>query len=390
MRALATCGTLALAVALSPGAGRAEPPPTPAQAPAQVPPRGRSGATRDALERFLKGDFQGALQARALLSRFDFLEAERWIGGDGPATERRRFAASLFALEYAGLRPSLLPALLTWAREQMARQPPRPAEALWLRASIALAEGLDRWVFLVQGVRVALAPPPRGKAANVPPPPVVSHVAFARGRFPNDPYFRMAEAIGAEVSASRPLDRLSAPPAQSGMAWDRLTADMLDAGVPNLAERAAAIDRAAAIFEGLTSFAPLAAEAHLRLGYARLRQGNRDAALAHFDRVAALTPGGRLRYLAHFYSGWLLGGMERINEAVASYRAALGIVPRAQSASSLLIALLVRHDRLAEAEAAVDEFLAADPATDDPWRSYFLGDYPEYPRLVLALREELR
>ena len=51
----------------------------------------------------------------------------------------------------------------------------------------------------------------RGKAR----PPRVGHIRFARTRFPDDPHFQMAEAIGAERSATHPLDRLSAPLAQS-------------------------------------------------------------------------------------------------------------------------------------------------------------------------------
>jgi tetratricopeptide (TPR) repeat protein len=359
-------------------------------APPAPPPvqRARVLSTRDALDRYMRGDYQGALQGNPRLTRFDFNEAERWLSSGGAATaERRRATAALFALEYAGVRQSLLPVLLTWARGVLARQPPRPLEARWLRASIALAEGLDRWVFLVRGV-----PPPTvsGRRPAGPPPPVVGHIAHARGRFPDDPYFKMAEAVGAEVSASRPLDRLSAPPPQTGTGWDRVEIEMLESGGPRLAERTAALERAAALLEQLVSTPDLAADAHLRLGYVRLRQGQRDAALGHFDQIAASDANVRTRYLGHVLAGWSLGSVNRVNEAAIAYRAALRLVPRAQSATALLVALYLRHDQLMEAELASDEFLDPAPAPSDPWHAYFVGDYDAYPQLVTTLREALR
>jgi len=339
--------------------------------------------TRDALDLYLKGDYRSALQGRIPLARFDFAEADRWIAAGGPASaDRRRIAAALFVLEYAGGRPSLLPALFTWARALLERHPSRPVEALWLRASIALAEGLDRWVFLAANVP--------GRPVAKPGPPLPSHIAFARSRFPDDPYLRMADAVAAELSATRPLDQLTGPVAQSGTGWDRLALEMLESGGPTVAQRSAALDRAAGLLDALTAHGDLGAEAHLRLGCVRLRQGRRDDALVHFDQVLALTKVDRWRYVAHVYSGWVLGGWGRIDEAASAYRAALRVVPRAQSASALLVAMFVRHDRLAEAEVEADEFLDAAATPDDPLRRYFLGDFPAYATLVIRLREHLR
>jgi tetratricopeptide (TPR) repeat protein len=347
------------------------------------PARQRAVTTRDALDRYLGGDYLGALEGRPQLTRFDTAEAERWItSGGAAAVDRRRLATCLFALEYSGVRPALLSPLLTWARGVMSRQPPRATEATWLRASIALAEGLDRWVFLLRGLP--------GRPVKGKPVPPVPHITFARSRFPDDPYFRMAEAIGAEVTASRPLDRLAAPAPQSGTGWDRVEADLLEGGGPHLEERRAALERAAALLEGLTSHATLGAEAHLRLGYVRLREGQRDAALAHFDQVASRTENTSLRYLGHLYSGWLLGGVGRVDEAAIAYRGALRFAPGAQAATTLLVALLARHDRLPDAEVAAETFFQGEAPSDDPWRAYFIGDFPEYSRLVGRLREALK
>jgi tetratricopeptide (TPR) repeat protein len=385
MRAVPACVIASIVLGLAPASGVVQAQTTPPADPAVTrAARVRAPSTREALDRYLKGDYEGALQGPPPLTRFVYQDAERWVTAAGAAAvERRSVAAALFALEYAGTRRALFPAVVSWARDLLARQPPRAAEAEWLRASIALAEGTDRWVFLLQGVPTRRA---GGRAAGAP----VGHIRFARLRYPDDPYFQMAEAVGAELSASRKLDQVSAPPPQSSTGWDRVSADLLDAGTPGMAERAALLERAAGIFERLTSHASLGAEANLRLGYVRLRQGQFDTALAHFDRAGSLTESRSLRFLGHLYSGWVLGRAGRVDEAAAAYRAALRFVPRAQSATSLLVALLAKNDRLADAEAVADEFLAADVSTSDPWRTYFVGDFDAYPDLVRRLRERLR
>jgi tetratricopeptide (TPR) repeat protein len=273
--------------------------------------------------------------------------------------------------------------MLNWARGVMSRQPPREIEELWLRASVALAAEQERWVFLIEGVTQSTSSRRAG-------PPPVGHIRFARTRYPDDPYFQMAEAIGAELSATRPLDRLSGQLPESSSAWDDITSDRLDFSALKLAERTAALERAAGIFERLLSHSTLGVEAGLRLGYVRLRQGQTDAALTEFDRLPSRTKHPTLRYLGHLYSGWTLAFLGRTDEAVSAYRAALSVVPRAQSATSLLIALLVKTDRLAEAEAAAEEFLVGGVAQVDPWRAYHGGNFAEYGNLVRQLREALK
>ena len=353
-----------------------------AQAPTSTPERSRvrTPSTRDVLDRYLKGDYEGALQGQPALPRFVFSDADRWVtSGGATQSDRRTMAAALFALEYSGLRPALLPAMMTWARDLLARQPPRAAEAEWLRAAIALAQGLNRWVFLVDGVA---RPPGRGKPAAP-----VGQIRFARLRYPDDPYFQMAEAISVERSVSRPNENQSAP-AQSTTGWDNISAQLATGPGADTADRGAALDRAAGLLERLVDHKTLGPEAHLRLGFVRLRQGQFDAALGHFDR-AGLTDVKPVRYLGHFLSGWTLNRNGRTDEAIAAYRSALRVAPHAQSASTLLVAVLLQANRLAEAESAADEFLSND-AADDPWRLYFGGDFPAYPGLVRGLRERLQ
>ena len=357
---------------------------------AQSAPAGKSGpsprvpSTREVLDQYLKGDYEAALGSPPRLPRFNFEDAERWISAGGEAaSERRELAAALYALEYAGVRQGVLPAMLNWARGVMSRRPPRSIEALWLRASIAIAEGLGRWTFLIEGVGQTTA---SGKPGAVP----AAHIRFARTRFPDDAHFQIAEAIGAERSAANTPDRLSTTLSQTSTGWDAIASQRLAAGGPRLADRTADLERAAGLLERLTSHETLGAEATMRLGYVRLRQGQLDVALGHFDRLPSLTKNVPVRYLGHLFSAWSLGSLDRTQEAATAYRAALGFVPRAQSATSLLVALLVKSNQLAEAEAAAEEFLVADVAPIDPWRTYYTGDFAEYPRLVRQLREALR
>jgi tetratricopeptide (TPR) repeat protein len=366
----------------------AQQPSAPAVSPSPPPPAETAAAsrtvvtTRSALERYALGQHDEAVRGRPMLLRFDARDAERWIGSARSAgVERRRLAAALFALEYAAARPSLMPLLFIWGRGILREAGAPPAiETLWLRASIALGEGYDRWTFLFNGSQTANKADPTSRTG---------HLVYARQRFPDDPHFKMAEAVGAEVLASRPLDLFSAPPRTTPLGFDQLAAETIAAGGPRVEERTRALERAAVLFEQLLPLPALAAEAHLRLGYVRLRQGQHDAALGHFDRAGTLTSAPSHRYMAYLFAGWTLAGLGRAGEAASSYRAALRVVPRAQSATSLLISLLIRNSQLAEAEQAVTEFFAG-PAPADPWQAYLLGDFFEYQEIVAKLREAMR
>jgi tetratricopeptide (TPR) repeat protein len=307
-----------------------------------------------------------------MLARFDPGEAQRWITAAGrPEAARRRLAAATFVLEYSGARPHQTQLLLPWARKALADAgSPAPAEALWLRASVALCEALDLWTFL---------------AGNIPGG---NHIALARGRFPGDPYLQMADALASEVAATRGDYTVRA--ATASLATDRIDAQVRESDAARAPARRQALLRAAALLEGLDFVPAVRVEAHLRLGFVRLRLGDRDAALAQFDQVLALTREPAVRYMAHLFAGWALTSAGRPGEAVSSYRAALGVIPNAQSASVLLTSLLLQNEQLGEAEVVGSEFLAREAVAADPWQSYFLGDAPLYRTLVLRLREALR
>ncbi len=125
------------------------------------------------------------------------------------------------------------------------------------------------------------------------------------------------------------------------------------------------------------------------MGYIQLRLGQRDLALQQFRQLDS-TSDATLKYLGRLFSGWTLARESRVDDAVAAYRAALEVVPRARAATTLLTFVLVMNHRLAEAEAVAGARLSASEVPDDPWRDYPLGDYRAYLGLIDRLREAIR
>ena len=344
--------------------------PEPAQ-PRQQPDRPRvRSATGDALDRYLEGDYAGAIAFLQPLGGFNVMLAQAWIDAQGSgAAERRRLAAATMVLEYTAARPNLSPPLIEWACEQLAKYPAPALEELWLRASIALIEGRQAWTILTGATS--------------------SHLAHARERFPGNPHFKLAEAVGAEASASDPSVRASG---DRGMVVDQLSAEMLNVPGDGQAKprQAVMLEEASSALESLLADPTVGAEARLRLGYIQLRLGRIDAALTHFRQLDGKEADQTVIYLGHLFSGWALARMGQTEDATAAYRAALAAVPRARSATTLLAALFVMNHRLAEAEAIVDAAMTEAVTPDDPWRGYPLGGYRSYPGLIDRLREAIR
>jgi tetratricopeptide (TPR) repeat protein len=345
--------------------GQTEPPPTSRQRPDR--PRVTS-ATGVALDRYLQGDYAGAVAYLMPLGGFNVMLAQDWINGGGSgAADRRRLTAATMVLEYTAARPNLSPPLIEWACEQLAKYPAPELHETWLRASIALVEGRQAWTILT------------GETS--------SHLAHARERFPNNPHFKLAEALATEASASDPASR--SPSADRGMVIDQIASEMLDAPSSRSSKQVARLQQASSALEQLLNEEAIGAEARLRLGYIQLRLGHRDLALQHFQKVEARDDPS-LKYLARVFSGWTLAKEGRIDDAVDQYRGALEVVPRARSASTLLTMLLVMNHRLAEAEEIANALLATPETADDPWQSYKLGSYRAYPSLIDRLHEAIR
>ena len=350
------------------------------------PPRVRS-ATGDALDRYADGQYADAIAKLSVLGGFNAPQAETWARALGPnELARRRLLAATLALEYTASRPGLSPSLLEWARDAVQATGSAEWERLWLRAAIALAEGVEAWNFLTPPPAAAsVGASSRGAAPAVPPP--LGYLAEARRRYPDDPHFKLAEAVGLEVAASpapaTPLSRRSPGP----VAFDRIAGEMLDEGHAPPPAQAALVERAATAFEALAADPVVGAEALVRLGFCRLRLGQRDRAVQHFTDASRTASEPAVGYLARLFAGVAHARSGRVDEAVAAYRAALEILPHTRSASALLTSLLFMHHRLDEAEAVAGDFLSNSQADRDPWQTYLLGDYRSYSDLVIRLRE---
>ncbi|MFI5177475.1 MAG: tetratricopeptide repeat protein [Vicinamibacterales bacterium] len=365
-------GILALVVAAP------QTPPGGSSRPGQVrgtmrPPQQKvRSATGDALDRYAKGDYDGAVSVLWYLGGFSTVDADEWIKRNGLRdAEHRRLIAATLALEITAAKESWPVALVEWACEGFRDAgPPTPIENTWLRASIALAEGDGMWA--------VLAPD--------------KHLGHTLQRFPDDGRFKLVAPFVAVARASEPaLTTGTTVTDQTPMAVDFLAARIVDRSTEAGAREAAQYERAAPQLAALVADPEVGPEARLRLGDLLLRLGRVDEATDQFRQAAAAESDPFVGYLARVSLAWTDASAGRADEAVRGYQSALGIVPHAHSASILLAALLMIHGRVPDAETVMTDMLRSTPASvDDPWRQFSHGDLRLYPKLIATLREAIK
>ncbi len=362
---------------------------------------GRAGAIA-LLDRYARGEFEAVATELAAteVKRFDDLLNElkargsTWIA-DGPADDesRRQLAAATFALEAARASEWLdwkqiqsvkqlserrmlgdLPVggdgfknadLIYWASSPqifewgcaLARASTwtAPTERLWHLAALAVAERSEDYEFLVGSPFEA-----RGNAADE-----FEHLTHASAKLPKEPRLALAQAVALE--------------------WRTFPEQVKGQGA-----RPRGLNEAQKIFENLVPDEAVGAEAAVRLGALRMRTGAIDAGLKLFDTVEAKTRDPYLIYLARYFRGQALERKQQAREAEAAYRGALATIPRAQSASIALAALLAKRGARSEAEGLVTANLSAQPQPIDPWRAYAHADDRFWPELIGLLREQIR
>jgi hypothetical protein len=240
--------------------------------------------------------------------------------------------------------------LLEWGCVLMRGAPARtPIEHTWQMAALAVAGRAQDYEFLVGS--------PWAGRAN--PHDEILHLEHAIARFPRDPRLLLAQGIAAE--------------------W-RLYPDPRNAG----------LKEARAIFSNLKDEVHVGAEANLRLGMIETRSGDSAMAAPLFTAAIRMSQDPFVSYLAHYFEGQTFERLRRPGDAEASYRAALGIVPRAQSASFSLAALIAVRGARAEAAGLVTDSISVAPRPVDPWRIYGDADDRFWPALIAELREEIR
>jgi tetratricopeptide (TPR) repeat protein len=131
-----------------------------------------------------------------------------------------------------------------------------------------------------------------------------------------------------------------------------------------------------------------AAEAHVRLAYLDLMANQFEAAAGHLQAADRLTDDANLRYLSALFAGWAAMRQGRTDEAIAAYRRALGWRPTAQTGALALGAALYGRGQRDEASATVERALA-HPGVD-PWLDYGRGDFPSWSDLIARLRSSLK
>jgi VWFA-related protein len=190
-------------------------------------------------------------------------------------------------------------------------------------------------------------------------------------RFPDEPRFVLSRAIVSE---------------QKWMVRNRLLAPGSQAFSIN-------IDTIRSHYEAAITQPGTAVEARLRYAWFLHGIDRSKEALEQLQKVTAAGSIGEisLRYLHQLFLGHVLKGLEREDEAMAAYRAALEVMPSAQSARvALMNAFLLRGAR-EQAERLAEQIQSAEPPQDlDPWWWYAQGQYRIHRQALARIREMSR
>ena len=296
-------------------------------------------------------------------------------GYQNPGSTDNVFAA------WRQLRP-----LVEWACALLRQQSALAvSEREWFLASIQLYR--DFWD---EDVRPVKGSGHQGEYGRAP-----GHLGHALARFPNEPWFktmaaeRLTDRLAGAVRVRRPLPE----PEFDEIEWLRTNKNAPpSAGKDRSAQYAYLTDlrRARRDLQPLAAETEVRGRVHLSLGAIALCFDQRDLARRYFDDVVPWTSNRCLASLAHFLRGRMDDDDRRLDEAERSYRASLALMPRAQTASTSLGAVLWLSGRPAEATALIDAALT-EPIADDPWTAWQNGGHcTEWHSFIIALRRGLR
>lgn len=276
--------------------------------------------------------------------------------GTKEAREEQRRLVTAFALEVAAVgskkHSAAAARLVEWACAYVrAHSPHNEFDRAWQLAALSILEG---------GIDSAA---------------LHDHLDHVQSLFRDEPRLTLARGI-AEEQFSAPSEVLTRTASEASLAKAREIATRAEG------ERFRASERAIARFREAAKTESLRAEAGLRLGHVKLRQGRYDEALSAFTGVEAQTEDRALVYLVHLFRGIALENRGRVDEARASFWQALKISPGAHSATLRLAALEFRHGRIDSPEPMLDKLLKTGDPRRDPWWSYYAGDWRFwYPRI---------
>jgi len=338
-------------------------------------------------------------------------QSTRWINANPATRDKRRLAVASFILEAARVWQGTqnwqyARRLISWACHEFGSTPgpPKPGEQVWYLASVALLGGAEDWWFLIG--KSGFAGGRKNGKAPLDEEVFHGHLAHALARFPDEPRFVLAGAVSIEslswevgglgrdpnrrgiVAGEIPPEALARAQAARDLFWPTTTGapKRTQPGGPGVPE----VRYVAQRYATLASEPPVAAEAHIRAALVSYRIANNDAAMDHLSQVQKLTEDPFLVHLSRLIEGIVRERQGQDEEAVTAYRAALRAVPGAQTATTMLIARLMKLGRVSEAAQVAESFFEGGPPVVDPWRLYRLGDFRSWPSLMTRLRAEFR
>jgi tetratricopeptide (TPR) repeat protein len=280
------------------------------------------------------------------------------------AREMRRRVLTSFAIELAAVgstrHASAAGRLVEWACAYVRSHAPLNGfDQAWQLAALSVLEG--------------------GIDAHA----LADHVAHTQAVFHNEPRLVLARGI-AEEQINAPSEALARTATAASLVRAR------EALARAEGEGFRASERAIARYQEAAHDPSLAGEALLRAGHVELRLSRYDAALATWTGLEGRTTDPALRFLLYLFRGLAYEGRARIDEARASYKAALAMSPRAHSATLRLAALAFRYGHDDDQAAITDALLKDDDPRRDPWWSYYAADwrfwYPRIERVRVFLR----
>ena len=299
-------------------------------------------------DRELRANAAGPPSRLAFLAQGLEKAAPKWIAGAPPdARDRRRLVVAAVSVELAnqaGLDDwPQARALIEWACALVRKNArPLPVESTWHRAAVAVFEGAADAAVLQ------------------------THVAHALKRFPDDHRLVLARAMAAEL---------------------RTWPDPRDGRTPR-ERNATSVGLAVTRFNEARRFDEVRAEAAVHLGFMALRNGDAGEALPYFREAAAASPDPFVLHLLHLFRGRALERLDRHDEAIDDYRAAVA-AEGGQTARLALASALARGGRPEDGIRLAAEAVNGTTNRADPWIAYGRGDARMWPEILQRLRREL-
>jgi len=318
-------------------------------------------------------------------------ELAAWIA-QAPS-ERRRLVAASVALELAFIEQRetvTAQQLVEIGCVILKEQPPSPAERPWHIAATEITRSHAAHVFIRFG-EFAAPHLPAAIDLEVQRAPGLETL-FGAG---TPPVWLDAAAVE-QIAAGGPSQIMSVP---GNRRMDRASAEKLMAMAPEVMRQRSSEPNGVVVSIGLWNVAdayrrlvendPALAEAQLRLGQTYVRLARPAEAVAAFRQADLSAETTYVRYLARLLGGAVFERVGRRAEAILAFRAALTVVPRAQSASLALAPLLFQEGDREEAADLLEEAIK-QPVVADPIQNYWNRDPERWWRQFNALRQALR